>query len=252
MGTEVKSVWLQLIGKIVDFFDARFPDGIREAAFRGAAYIEYFAKVGGRYASAFAENWKDAFKNLGDGIAWALESIVRYMGEMAKVGGRMFIDMFKGTDENLWSGKNIDMSVGAMFDRAGGNTANETLAMRMRGAAHMAGATFADVATEDLEKRLKERLDATGEAAKAAENGLGRTEMEKRGKELGEAAAKASRRVSNSLILAGSNQAQKLSILGPSYQTEQKKQTELLKQIEKNTAKTAEDGGETLYQTDLE
>ena len=65
------------------------------------------------------------------------------------------------------------------------------------------------------------------------------------------AAAKASARISHNLILAGSNSAQKLSILGPSYQTEQVKQTALLKTIAENTKQTAEQTGETLYQTDL-
>lgn len=45
-------------------------------------------------------------------------------------------------------------------------------------------------------------------------------------------------RVNNSLILGGSNEALKLSLLGPQTQ-EMKKQTNILKQIGENTSKTA-------------
>ena len=55
-------------------------------------------------------------------------------------------------------------------------------------------------------------------------------------------------RVSNSLIMGGSNAERRLSVLGPMYQNEQKKQTEYLKTIAKNTEKTAEntEGGDDL------
>ena len=72
------------------------------------------------------------------------------------------------------------------------------------------------------------------------------------GESFGAAAAK---RISNSLIAGGSNQANKLAILGPQYQHEQRKQTGLLEKIAKNTEKTAEnteDGGTSSYaSTDL-
>ena len=72
-----------------------------------------------------------------------------------------------------------------------------------------------------------------------------RSAMESAGDALGTAAMK---RISNQLILAGSNAERRLSVLGPTYQNEQKKQTEYLKTIAKNTEKTAEntDGGEDL------
>lgn len=59
-----------------------------------------------------------------------------------------------------------------------------------------------------------------------------------------EAAAKRAIRVTNQLMEGGSNAARRLSILGPEYQNEAKKQTEILKAIQKNTEKTAENTGE--------
>lgn len=48
-----------------------------------------------------------------------------------------------------------------------------------------------------------------------------------------------SRDIRNALIVAGSNEAAKLAAFGPQYQGEVKKQTEILKQIERNTAEVS-------------
>ena len=72
--------------------------------------------------------------------------------------------------------------------------------------------------------------------------------------EIGTAAAKAAHRVTNQLMLSGSSAANRLAILGPEYQNEQKKQTDLLRKIAQNTEKTAEntdDMGETYTATNL-
>ena len=72
--------------------------------------------------------------------------------------------------------------------------------------------------------------------------------------EIGTTAAKAAHRVTNQLMLAGSSAANRLSVLGPEYQNEAKKQTDLLRKIAQNTEKTAEntdDMGENYTATDL-
>lgn len=71
-------------------------------------------------------------------------------------------------------------------------------------------------------------------------NGLGF----KRGKTAASSGASAAASVSakqirNELVLAGSNDAAKLAAFGPQYQSESKKQTELLEKIAKNTDATA-------------
>lgn len=72
--------------------------------------------------------------------------------------------------------------------------------------------------------------------------------------EIGTTAAKAAHRVTNQLMLAGSSAANRLSVLGPEYQNETKKQTDLLRKIAQNTEKTAEntdDMGDNYTPTDL-
>ena len=72
--------------------------------------------------------------------------------------------------------------------------------------------------------------------------------------EIGTTAAKAAHRITNQLMMGGSSAANRLSILGPEYQNEAKKQTDLLRKIADNTAKTAEstdEASEAYASTDL-
>lgn len=238
-----KSIWLRFVGVVLDFLDVKLPGGTREAANKAAVYMEYSAKLAKRYLKAVADDFGGFFKGIIEAGAWAMESLVRYMGSMAKVGGKIFVDMFKGTAENLWFGKDNDMSFAAMFARAGGDKANETLEARMRGVVDLATEFLKDVKTEDLEAWRKQSLEDARKSAEAAEKGLGRDgtiPIKETAEEIGEAAAKAAHRVTNELIMGGTNASNRLAILGPSFQNEQRKQTEVLKEIAKNTAKTAE------------
>lgn len=84
-------------------------------------------------------------------------------------------------------------------------------------------------------------------------NAFGKPGAQQKTAEAGEAfGVAAAKRISNSLIAGGSNQANKLAILGPQYQNEQKKTNELLEKVVKNTEKTAENTeGEDAKVTDL-
>lgn len=84
--------------------------------------------------------------------------------------------------------------------------------------------------------------------------GRGTSAAQTAGEEIGTAAAKAAHRVTNQLMLSGSSAANRLSVLGPEYQNETKKQTDLLRKIAQNTEKTAENTdemGENYTPTDL-
>lgn len=84
--------------------------------------------------------------------------------------------------------------------------------------------------------------------------GRGTSAAQTAGEAIGTAAAKAAHRVTNQLMLSGSSAANRLSVLGPEYQNETKKQTDLLKKIAQNTEKTAENTdemGENYTPTDL-
>lgn len=117
----------------------------------------------------------------------------------------------------------------------------------------------------DLNGRLEE-IDAARENYKAKlaqlnvddlANAFGKnrgTSAAPLAKEIGTTAAKAAHRVTNQLMMGGSSAANRLAVLGPEYQNEAKKQTDLLRKIAENTEKTAEntdEASEAYASTDL-
>ena len=107
----------------------------------------------------------------------------------------------------------------------------------------------------DLNGRLEE-IDAARENYKAKlaqlsvddlANAFGKnrgTSAAPLAEEIGTTAAKAAHRVTNQLMMGGSSAANRLAVLGPEYQNEAKKQTDLLRKIADNTEKTAENTDE--------
>ena len=251
----IKSIWHQVVATILNFFDGHFVGGLRGATMTGMAYLEYFVKVSGRLSKTFAQNWATVFGDMARAGIWAVQSLVMYIADAVAAVPRIAKEMITGTAKNLWGGGDLDMSFGAMFDRVGGEAAARKLMERLAGAVEMAGETLlAKTVTEDLEQALKQRLEAIPKAAQAAEKGLPRDprESQRIGEKIGDAAARKVAKISNELIMGGTNAATRLSLLGPQYQNEQKKQTSLLQKIADNTAKAAESGGTTTYEaTDL-
>ena len=135
----------------------------------------------------------------------------------------------------------------------GYDSANQIFAAttNMSEAEYNARRAAADKARADYLEKLK-TLDVDDLAG--ALGGRGTSAAQTAGEAIGTAAAKAAHRVTNQLMLSGSSAANRLSILGPEYQNETKKQTDLLKKIAQNTEKTAENTdemGENYTPTDL-
>lgn len=93
----------------------------------------------------------------------------------------------------------------------------------------------ADIYAKQMAANEKMREDFKADLAKLDVNDLanlfGKRGAAQMGEEMGEAAARSMRRVNNQLIMGESNAARRLSILGPDYQNEQQKQTELQKEM---------------------
>ena len=111
---------------------------------------------------------------------------------------------------------------------------------------------------EEMEQRMQDRADNLAaelegvrnfqknynDATKGGSKGGEKTAAQSAGEAIGTAAAKAATRVTNQLMMGGSSAANRLAILGPEYQNEAKKQTDLLRKIAENTEKTAENTDE--------
>ena len=118
-----------------------------------------------------------------------------------------------------------------------------------------------DERMQERADRLNEELDAARNFQRDYDNAAKRGERTPRGtsaaplaEEIGTTAAKAAHRVTNQLMMGGSSAANRLAVLGPEYQNEAKKQTDLLRKIAENTEKTAEntdEASEAYASTDL-
>jgi hypothetical protein len=175
---------------------------------------------GGVRAGALnAINWLETF------FKKAYAYINKYSADLGALGG-LVADFFTQGPEQAW--KVYEGTIDAA-QRDFDNTIK---------AADESRAKYVDTLKEMSVDDLANPFGKVGGAAAAGES-------------FGAAAAK---RISNALIAGGSNQANKLAILGPQYQNETKKQTSLLEKIAKNTQKTAEnteEGGDNLAATDL-
>ena len=204
---QIKSIWLQGLGAICGWFDNEYKGGIREASLQAGNYMEYYAKVAVSKCLTWYRKIQEYFKRYGE--YWGT-----FIG--TKMGGGSWTEAFQNA-EKAWQQALVEY----------------------------------DEVSDELEKKEQERTERfkrnfedrkiaiekfQGAYDKAA------ITIEKR-KELDGADAEDLARptkVSNDLILGGSNAATRLQILGPTLQSETKKQTAILEKIAANTEKVAD------------
>lgn len=77
MATGAKTAWQNACGEISQLLDGKFSGGVREAALKANAYIEYFAQAGMRYCMAWGEAWSKTSGGIQEGFAVALENMLK-------------------------------------------------------------------------------------------------------------------------------------------------------------------------------
>jgi len=203
---QAKSIWLQGLGAICGWFDNEYKGGVREASLSAGNYIEYYAKVGVSKALTWYRKIQEYLKRYGN-----------FWGTLigAKMGG--------GT----WR-EALDMAT----------TAYEESCAEYEEVAEELDAKEAE-RTERFKRNFEERKIAIekfqGAYDRAAISIKRRQEKDGGAMDGGKAT-----KISNDLIMGGSNAATKLQILGPTLQSEAKKQTGYLEQIASSSAQTAE------------
>lgn len=203
--TGVKSIWLQGIGAVCDWINQFFPGGVREAAAQAAAWLEYYAKVGASNALYYFHKVQNFFE---EGTAyWA--TLIGAMASGSSISEAM---KFAGEQYEFERDANRDIEA----------SEKESLDRRV----------------ENWRKAYEERKKII-EALQANYDKAAVKSGSKFSASIADA-AKSIKAVRNDLIMGGSNAATRLQILGPSLQTESKKQTALLEKIANNTEKTAD------------
>lgn len=77
MARGAKTAWQNACGEISQLIDGKFSGGVREAALKANAYIEYFAQAGTRYCVAWGEAWSKTSGGIQQGFTVALENMLK-------------------------------------------------------------------------------------------------------------------------------------------------------------------------------
>ena len=275
LGSGIHTVFLEVVGNLIGMFSKDLPGGMRAGALSAANWLMTFAKkakatlvvIGaniGAFGGLLVDGFMPAIKLVGAGITKVFSTVkdsIKYVGtsilstlalvyDTATKGPKVAWETFKGTMNQA----NSDFAKGFFdtsdFDgpmaqlKQAGDIFSDTLAQADK--AFQASMGAADKGREEYLAKLKtfNVNDLAGAFGKTGGAAIA-------GEAFGTAAAK---RISNALILGGSNQANKLAILGPQYQNEIKKIADGVAKIVQNTEKTAEnteEGGESYAPTDL-
>lgn len=274
-GKGAQAIMLKAVGKICALWGDEFPGGVRAGALNAISAIEWFAKMTKAYIAKAAgilganagllfDGFMPALKTVGASlqkifsglvdtlklVATSLFSIGALAYDAVTKGPAAAWDVFKGTMSAATEEWKKSITDTSKFDEpiAQMKQAWDVYKGTVSAAENDFTSTVAAANKEREEYLAKLKSKDVGKLFDALQNPTGAAIA---GEAFGAAAAK---RISNALILGGSNQANKLAILGPQYQNEAKKQTSLLEKIAKNTEKTAEnteEGGDNLAATDL-
>ena len=203
---QVKSIWLQGLGAICGWFDNEYKGGVREASLQAGNYMEYYAKMAVTKCLAWYQKVQEYLKRFGDYVG-------AFVGSLMGGGG---------------FGDAVEMASQA-WDQALRQYDDVAAEIDEREAAR----------TERFKREFEERAIAIekfqGAYDKAAISIAKRKDI----------AGGSRTRISNDLVLGGSNAATRMQILGPTLQSESKKQTAILERIADNTEKTADNTEET-------
>lgn len=276
LGTGIHSLFLEVVGNIVGMFAKDLPGGMRAGALSAVNWLKTFAlkakatlTVVGANIGAFGGLIMDGFlpsiQLVGASIKKVFTSVVdslKYVGtsivstlalvyDTATKGPKAAWETFKGTmsqanddfAKHFFDTSDFDNPIAQL--KQAGDVFSGTLAEADKAFQESMGA--ADKGREEYLAKLR-TLNVNDLANALGSKGKATTEA------AAEAAAKHAVRITNQMMEGGSNAQRRLSILGPDYQNEQKKQTDYLKKIAENTKATAEntDGEDNLYQeTDL-
>ena len=215
----VKSVWLQAIGAICGWFGINFVGGIREAAAQAAAWIEYYSKIAVRRCI----DWWNKVTGPIELIGYRIGSFLAADGgisERWKTSKAVSAEMMREREKELQAEK-------AAWDEREASW-RKTFEDRQR-------------AISNLQENYNGAAKSTGQRLNLGIKGAD-------GEVAGDRSPPIRRenpQIRNSLVMAGSNEARRMAILGPQVQNEAKRQTELLKQIADNTKATADNTEET-------
>lgn len=234
-GDNLKKIWYNALGVICRNLDEQFPGGVRQATAAAMVHFESWVKKAWRYLVWFGTNSGIVFSAAVTNWEEILKAFGEYFKDIFSAIGDFFVGMWNTTWEDWkngkWFGKGPEMLAAGLekaVEKAGKKLAP------LLGLGDLIDLDFGDI-DEGLRLELA-KIEKLGEwydksvkttRARAAEGGGGAMSLK-------------TPAIRNDLILGGSNAATRLQLLGPTLQSETKKQTSILEKIAANTEKVAD------------
>lgn len=204
VGDGFHSIWLQAIGAVCDLFDGQFVGGVREAAAKAMAWVQYFADAAKPILESTWRRITGYSSAVGSAVgAWWGASSTQ-LGTQGEVWDQV---------KQAWNDAIREMEDDLEEIETGFEGPAEKFAAKMREA-------------ERLAWNYKNATDSLNDPRPGTSAAPKQT-----AEDFGAGAAKAATRLTNQLMLSGSSAASRLSILGPEYQNEQREQTKYLKRL---------------------
>lgn len=226
MANGSKVLWARAVGEICKLFDSQFKGGVREAALKANAYIEYFSLVSVRYVMAFFSNSESGVKRWKSVWGEAIKEVKRWyyeffvsLAEFSKtIGWRMKLNL-----------KDIWYSLTGNSEKRAANAAEfyalrDKMFMQIDKDLKLIGINvsdtfskgvanaFKDVSVDDLEKQLQEKLALAVKAAAAVGKAAVGNVATDSADEATDKISEAMKRVRNDFIDAGSYKAASMSM----------------------------------------
>ncbi len=232
-GKNVKSIWLNALGVISRNLDGLFTGGIREAVRKAMLHIEKFVKLAWRRMVWFGANGALVFSSMADNWVEVLSAFAEYFKGIFTAAGEFFKGMWRATMDD-WLKGNFFGDGPERFNRVL-EKALDRVGERLAPALGLSD--LVEWNDSDIEAWFNARLKAVEKLQEAQDDAVKPTKISSA---LVGGLEKARSKIVNDLVLAGSNAALKMQILGPSYQSEAKKQTALLSSLDAKLSKVVD------------
>ena len=226
MTAGAKSLWSEAVGEICALLGSQFEGGVRGAAMKATAHMEYYAKYAWRVCVASFENigkayhamsadWGETFRQMFTMLWETFKSFAKFLWEEIKNIGAVIRDFLK----QVWSGLNGDgfdwhkVVENANFAEVAKNFADEVKAAA-GGVSIFDGVEWSKVDMSDLDARLESSLATAAKAAASVGQAAVAVTAQDAAKDTAEKIGQATASARNELMLGGSYKAATMSLRG--------------------------------------
>lgn len=219
-----KALWSEAVGSIAKMADEHFAGGIREAAMKANAYVEYYVTMFWRSCVATFENIQKAYTALSADWGNTFSQTFKFLWDSFKSFGKFLWDEIKNIGavvhdflKEIWSGLSGDgFSWSRVVENANFAEVGKRFVEEMRGNMSKInifdGVQWSEVEMGDAVQKLEGKLQAATKAAVAVGKAAVATVAQQSADDTADKVREAVKSVKNDFVDAGSYRAASMSL----------------------------------------